>query len=784
MRLSLAFSALLLTGPVLSSSVVAQQIAPEIGYMFPPGGKAGTTVDVTLGGYDWTPDVEVFVREPRIGLALTGPPGPVIVPEPPYWFEKKARRPPFPMPREFPAQLQLPPDLAPGIYRWQAGSANGASASGRFVVSQSEELVEEPGRRGPQTIASLPATVSGQVLKIEEVDRYRFTALQSGPFTCTSVAAAIGSPLRAVLEIRDAAGNLVADTADTEGRDVSLTFAAEAGADYVVSLYDLDFRGNRSFVYRLSLVPGPRVVAALPAAGPRGETREVEFVGYGLASGSPRLESITAQVAFPAEPDRTSFTYRLVTPFGAADRPLHVTDLPEAVEPAAADSEGTHRLTIPAAITGILETRYGEDRYQLDGTKGDRWALSVQAEATGSPLDVSFAVVDAEGKELARGDDLPGTTDAGLEFTVPADGTYRIFVGDTSGRSGDRAAVYRLVLVPASAGFTLAVPERIGVPLGGTASLAIKAARTGGFHGPIAVALEGLPAGVTASAELVIPEGKNDLAVTLTAAAAAGTAAGFVRVTGRAQVEGADASHTPEPVLLAVTMKPPFTVDAEGKDDVTKWPRGTTFPAPVRITREDGFQGEIVLEMTSKQGRHRQGIRGPELTVPPGTERVLYPVFLPEWLETTRTSRMVLNGVAQVADPKGRVRYLSSKLKTRIGFLPGGAQLTLGSELPELEVPAGRPFEFPVTISRAVSLREPVRLELVLDEELRGLTAEPLTVGPDQTNAVLTIVPGAGARLPDEFQLTARATALQDGHLPVVSEAHLAVAITPQVSSK
>ena len=71
---------------------LAQQQAPAIGYMHPSGGRAGTAVDVVLGGYDWTPDTEVFVHDPPIRLELAGTPGSVIVPEPPYWFAKKARR--------------------------------------------------------------------------------------------------------------------------------------------------------------------------------------------------------------------------------------------------------------------------------------------------------------------------------------------------------------------------------------------------------------------------------------------------------------------------------------------------------------------------------------------------------------------------------------------------------------------------------------------------------------------------------------------------------------------
>ena len=40
---------------------------------------------------------------------------------------------------------------------------------------------------------------------------------------------------------------------DTAGADTAFTFAAVANRRYTVRLYDVDFRGNRAFVYRLSL---------------------------------------------------------------------------------------------------------------------------------------------------------------------------------------------------------------------------------------------------------------------------------------------------------------------------------------------------------------------------------------------------------------------------------------------------------------------------------------------------------------------------------------------------
>src|SRR6266702_866748 len=103
------------------------QKAPETGYVFPPGGKAGTTVEVRLGGYDWTPDMEYFVHDKRVKLIATGPPGPILIPPPPYWFGAKGRIAALPLPREVPAKLVIPADVPPGPIYWQAANANGAT---------------------------------------------------------------------------------------------------------------------------------------------------------------------------------------------------------------------------------------------------------------------------------------------------------------------------------------------------------------------------------------------------------------------------------------------------------------------------------------------------------------------------------------------------------------------------------------------------------------------------------------------------------------------------------
>jgi hypothetical protein len=140
---------------------------------------------------------------------------------------------------------------------------------------------------------------------------------------------------------------------------------------------------------------------------------------------------------------------------------------------------------------------------------------------------------------------------------------------------------------------------------------------------------------------------------------------------------------------------------------------------------------------------------------------------------------MVVNGVAKVTDPKGNVRYSVSKLKTRIGFLPTGALLTLAATADELQVAPGGRLAIPLSISRAQRLQEPATLELVVGPKLQGLlSAEPATVQKSQNEAVFPIAVAADSGLAGEFPITVRATVLQDGKYPVVSEATILVTIS------
>ena len=97
--------------------------------------------------------------------------------------------------------------------------------------------------------------------------------------------------------------------------------------------------------------------------------------------------------------------------------------------------------------------------------------------------------------------------DSRLMFTAPADGAYLVRVTDTRGFGGDRSA-YRLVVREARPDFSVAmegVATKINAGTG--RSFLVRADRTDGFDGPIAVEIANPPAGFRVSSPLVIEAG-------------------------------------------------------------------------------------------------------------------------------------------------------------------------------------------------------------------------------------------------------------------------------------
>jgi len=776
----------LLAGPLSLAAITAParaELPPEIGYVFPAGGRAGEAIDVVLGGYDWTSDVEILPHDPGVTLAITGAPTRVLIPDPPHLFGFKARANDRPCPREFPARLALPADLAPGIHRFQVANANGASPPGAFHVSRHPAVREARAGAEVQTLPGLPLVVDGRIARHEEIDRYRFTVPADGPVWVDVVARRVQSALQPQLRVTDAGGAVVLDVADTAGRDLAASFPGRAGETYDLAIHDIDHAGDRAAVYRIELASGPRVLATFPAAVARGGPCRVTVVGVGLAGGSAVLESIERDLAVGAGPVHEE---TLATPAGPAVLSIPTSAIPER---SAGDAAA---LVAPVAVSGRLEE--GAAREVVVALPAGAWRVTARPTCATRPLDLELSILAPDGREVAAADDSAGALDPLATLSVTAPGPHRIVVGGRDlASAAPGPAAWRLVVEPDGESFEpgAALPGLLAVPLGGTAKLPLPILRGGGFAAPVAAEIHGLPAGLTAAAgEIAAGAAEGSIEVTAAGDAGSGATLATLVLTGTA-ADGRAIRHE-RPVAVAPTMKPRVKIVPDGLDDVRKVPRGSTFRGGLAIERLEGFQGPVRLEPTAKQQRHRQGMDGVEMIVPAGEAHCEYPVFLPEWMETTRTSRFIVNGAVEVADPAGRVRTLLARQELRLGMLPVGAIMKLTAPA-EATARRGATVALPIALSRAAEFRRPgfagpARVEVAGVQPARaGLGARPPAVGAEPValpRGDLEVEEGVlHLSVPDDpaaegiWEVTLRATALEADRHPVVSEARVTLVV-------
>src|SRR6185312_4126303 len=109
-------------------------------------------------------------------------------------------------------------------------------------------------------------------------------------------------------------------------------------------------------------------------------------------------------------------------------------------------NEGTNQaqfLELPVAVSGVIRESAQSDFFRFKARKDQRLIFDVYAFRSGSRLDSSLALLDAEGKELARSEDVNGL-DSLIDFAVPADGEYFISLRDFRYQGG-KDYKYRLV---------------------------------------------------------------------------------------------------------------------------------------------------------------------------------------------------------------------------------------------------------------------------------------------------------------------------------------------------
>lgn len=768
---------LLMLAQLLLTAAAVQADPPDAKYLFPAGGRRGTTVPVRIGGCNFHDRADFHLMGAGIRAATQ------ISRMPTLWFEgpvipQPASQAKEDYPADYANSMEIAADAPLGDHWWKASTSQGVTSSLPFVVGDLPEVVETelPGLPHPVDV-TLPVTANGRIFPREDVDLWRFSVQAGQTVTCAVDALRLGSPLEARLELLDPQGRSIAESLSLPGAEAVLRFTAATAGQYAIKIHDIQFGGLQNYVYRLTLTAGPHIDSIYPLGGRRGTELNAELTGANLPA--PRQT-----FKLPATSE-SRFDYRIVDGSVVSNSvSVELDDLEEFLE-----SEGpspSNRVRFPAILNGRILQAGEADAWTFEAKKGDEFDFEVRAARLRSPLDTVIQILDADQKQLAENDDLAnGQTDSRLRFQAPADGVYILRLSDRLPDRGGPGFAYRV------RGITAVRPEfelqlagdTVTIERGKPVAVKLIADRGPGVKDDITLQIEGLPAGVTVSPLLIKADQKE---VSLNFQAAEGTKVQCVPLTiaGKLVKDGAElvrvatvavrpTTRRPDPLWLAVGLPTPFRF--VGIFETKFMPRGSQYVRHYAIQR-NGFEGPLEARLADQQGRHLQGVTGDPVSISPGQKEFDFTVKLQPFMEIGRTSRATLMVMGVVTDGDGSrhvVSYSSNAQNDQMIALVDPGRLAITLDRRTATVIPGQQVRIGFRLQRSSGLDQSTQVEAIIPDGLRGVTAQVVAVPAGHQQGQIELVFGADAQGPFLAPVTIRATTLDDRKLPVISDVSL-----------
>ncbi len=683
---------------LLPAAAFAQKSEPSHVYLFPAGGRRGTTVSAKLEGENITTLCDLHLQRAS-GL-------------------KSA-----PQARDRKAEIRIAPEAPLGPSLIRIATTNGGAGSRAFVVGDEPEIMEnEPGADSLRAQAlTLPVTVNGRLDLSGDQDRFSVD-LQSGQSIWVEVyAARLGGPvdtnifsgqfgqptadpteniLDSELEILDPSGSVAAVSHDQFGRDPALRFTAKRAGLHTISLHHLAYLGRPQFIYRLTVRAEPGSPATLAArdAGMSDALMSVtdRFQGE---QGAVHSVSLAAGKSYRVE----TWCERL----GAAvDARVQILDPAGKV--------------LASADDGIAGTRDP--------------ALTFTA-----PADGEFRV------RLLRSGKMPEAPEYSLALSaVKPDfmlASAVEFVDVAPGKAADvKVDVTRL------GGLT--APIRVwaeGLPAGVTG--APVTANPG--QAQIRLSFKADAAALSGSADVrIVAEAANG-DETLRREAV------FAVVNPADWAQGA-APRTRGDLLVTVTAPAPFEFDAD--DSYLFLNLGSIHPARVFIKRQPGFTAPMRISMADRQPRDPYGITYTPIEVPDGKSEAFIPMYLPQGPRGNEITRTHVRAEAVIRDAAGReVHFLRTAPKNVVAR----TQAPVMSLSAITEVVRGYPgssVDVTFRLGRTAATKEQAEIQLVDVSGATGLKFAPVQIPAGQTDATgrLEIASDAALGLRPELWFEAR----------------------------
>jgi hypothetical protein len=506
------------------------------------------------------------------------------------------------------------------------------------------------------------------------------------------------------------------------------------------------------------------------------------------------------------------FEVRVKNPAGSSNGyPLTYATAPVVLDAGNNDRmEQPQKVPVPCEIAGRIEKRRDRDWYAFELKKDQTISIDVMGDRIGSPADMSFVVVNEAGKQtVLEQDDVQDTLSPfkfntrsadppRTAFKAPADGTYLLLVSsqDADTQAGPRFP-YRVTLAPPQPDFQLflmaddpQLPDACVVRQGGNQYYEVLVRRQDGFNGEVTLTAAGLPPGVTCQPQTVGP-GLSVGTLVISAAPDAPPWTGAIQVKGTARInnqevirEARSASVTwplPQPniiaqarldrsIVLAVREQAPFglianvekaTIFQGEKTNVSlklvrQWPdfKAAVQAAPMAPLSAQPKGGPANLPTINNNApvqiaadkSDATAVLESKANTPPGT----YSFAL-------RTQAPVSFSKDPASPNKTTLTYSATSTPITVTILPK-AVANLSAAPAKAAVKAGGQSDIVVKVARLFDFDGPFKVQLVVPDNVKGLSADEVTIPAGQDEAKL-VVKATTEATPANYELLVRASA-------------------------
>ena len=513
-------------------------------------------------------------------------------------------------------EFTLEGQTASGIYLLRVASATGISEAVALSVDNLPQIPFAP--QTPTLNVAMTGALNGSIVLATS-----FAGKQGQRVNIEVESQRLGAKLNPIVHLYDARRVQLAwsQGLPSIAGDARCVATLPADGQYVVEIHDSLYRGADPGFFRLKLGEFHYADLVYPLAAQQGANTTFEFAATNVPAEARASASWASALGLPQQ--FRPAPWPAGVPLLSGSRPaVIVTDHAEILE---ANVEGKLQElpAVPVAINGRLLNPGALDRYRLAVSPGQKLRFDVLARRAGSALDGVLSIQNEQGGELAANDDRPGTSDPGLDFTVPEGVNALVLaIRDLQSRGG-ADYVYRILIEPAGQpDFSLALDaSRYQVPKDGVALARVRIDRNG-YNGPVKLSFANLPASMSITGD-EIPAGATEALVTLSAPGLS-LANALTTVLGtstepntsikRLALPPANTMNKFQPWLreevgLAITIPSPLMLAWDLFSADTRFAKGTALPVKLRVIRASGAVGAVRLTLLTTQITPRKKVK-------------------------------------------------------------------------------------------------------------------------------------------------------------------------------